>query len=86
MGNLDTNRAYAWTPDDHRVSTIMQGYFANFVKTGTPNGPGLPAWPAANAGNAIQVMHLDVDARVEPDRKRDRYLFLDQLYSGEGTK
>jgi para-nitrobenzyl esterase len=86
MGNLDTNPAYAWTDEDRRVSTIMQGYFANFVKTGTPNGAGLPAWPAANAGNTIQVMHLDVEARVEPDRKRDRYLFLDQLYSAEGSR
>jgi para-nitrobenzyl esterase len=58
----------------------MQGFFANFVKTGNPNGAGLPQWPAANNGPAVQVMRLDVDSRVEPDRTRDRYLFLDTLY------
>src|SRR3954470_11927964 len=33
MGNLDGSKAYAWTPDDHKVSEVMHGYFANFVKT-----------------------------------------------------
>ena len=57
----------------------MQGYFANFVKTGDPNGPGLPPWPAANRGDAAQVMHIDVETRVEPERHRGRYLILDRL-------
>ena len=80
MGNLSTNKVYAWTPDDFKVSEIFQSYFANFVKTGDPNGPGLPVWPAANHGDTVQVMHIDVDTRAEPERHRDRYLFLDQIY------
>jgi para-nitrobenzyl esterase len=40
MGNLDSNNVYAWTADDHKVSKAMQEYFANFVKTGDPNGRG----------------------------------------------
>ena len=79
MGNLDSNKVYAWTPDDHKVSEIMQGYFANFVKTGDPNGQGLLAWPAATEA-AVQVMRLDVTPRVETEQHRDRYLFLDQVY------
>src|SRR5207244_5158015 len=42
MGNLDSNKVYDWTPDDHKVSKVMQEYFANFIKTGNPNGTGLP--------------------------------------------
>jgi para-nitrobenzyl esterase len=80
MGNLATNKVFAWTPDDHKVSEIVQGYFANFIKTGDPNGPGLPKWPAANSGATVPVMHLDVNTRVEPETGRDRYLFLDQIY------
>ena len=34
MGNLDLNKVYAWTPDDYKVSKVMQEYFANFIKTG----------------------------------------------------
>ena len=35
MGNLATNKVYAWSDDDYKVSKVMQEYFANFVKTGT---------------------------------------------------
>jgi para-nitrobenzyl esterase len=80
MGNLDSNHVYGWTPDDKKVSETMQAFFANFVKTGSPNGPGLLTWPAAN-GNDVQVMRLDVDSRVEPDKTRARYLFLDSVYA-----
>ena len=54
------NKVYAWTPDDYKVSEAMQAYFANFVKTGDPNGPGLPKWPAATGGGDSQVMRIDV--------------------------
>ncbi len=80
MGNLGTNTVFAWTPDDYRLSELMQAYYANFVKTSDPNGPGLPLWPPAH-GDTVQVMRLDVDARVEPEQHRERYLFLD-LISG----
>src|SRR4029077_5819157 len=50
MGNLATNTVFAWTPDDFKVSQVMQDYFANFIKTGNPNGAGLPKWQAANDG------------------------------------
>jgi para-nitrobenzyl esterase len=83
MGNLATNKVYAWTPDDYRVSEVMQAYFANMIKSGDPNGPGLPVWPAANRGSSVQVMRLDIDPRAEPDRYRARYLFLDQFYTQE---
>ncbi|HET6567327.1 MAG TPA: carboxylesterase family protein [Rhodothermales bacterium] len=80
MGNLATNKVYAWTADDYKVSETMQGYFANFIKTGDPNGPGLPRWPAAGeVDDQIMLMRLDVNARAEPAKHRDRYLFLDRL-------
>lgn len=77
MGNLDGNKVYAWTPDDYKVSQIMQDYFANFIKTGNPNGKGLPTWPQFSAG---QRLVIDVNTRAEADKSRARYQFLDQFY------
>jgi para-nitrobenzyl esterase len=78
LGNLATNKVFAWTPDDYQVSKTMQAYFANFIKTGNPNGAGLPNWPALKPGAGGQLLHLDVQTRVVPDQTRDRYLFLEQ--------
>jgi para-nitrobenzyl esterase len=77
LGNLASNKVFAWTPDDYQVSKTMQAYFANFIKTGNPNGATLPAWPVLKPGTAGQVLRLDVQTRVEPDQTRARYLFLE---------
>jgi para-nitrobenzyl esterase len=47
MGNLAGNKVYAWTPDDYKVSEVMQAYFANVSKRQSQRG-GLPNWPAAS--------------------------------------
>jgi para-nitrobenzyl esterase len=33
------------TPQDQAVARTVNTYWANFAKTGDPNGPGLPTWP-----------------------------------------
>ena len=77
MGNLDSNKVYAWTPDDYKVSKVMQEYFANFIKTENPNGKGLSVWPKFAEG---QRLVIDVNTRAEADQTRPRYEFLDQFY------
>ena len=79
LGNLSTNKVYAWTPEDYKVSELMQAYFANFIKRGDPNGAGLPLWPAVKAGMPVQIMRIDVQSRAEADEHRARYVFLDRL-------
>jgi para-nitrobenzyl esterase len=77
LGNLATNHVYAWTAEDHKTSATMEGYFANFIKTGDPNGPGLPHWPAAtpkDGGLLRQV--IGVDSHTIVDRNAARYEFL----------
>lgn len=78
MGNLPGNKVFAWTPDDYAVSATLQGYFVNFIKTGNPNGHGLPHWPAANAGKTVMVQHINVKTRTEPETHRDRYEWMDK--------
>jgi para-nitrobenzyl esterase len=60
LGNLPGNKVYSWSADDYALSAQMQSYFANFIKTGNPNGAGLPEWPKANAGAGSHLMRLDV--------------------------
>jgi para-nitrobenzyl esterase len=79
LGNLPTNKVYSWTPDDYKVSTLMEQYFANFIKTGDPNGAGLPTWPKVVGGDTSQFMRIDVDTRAETEQHRGRYLVLDSL-------
>lgn len=81
MGNLPLVKDYAWTTDDFKVSDTMLNYFANFIKTGNPNGEKLPEWKSAKAGEAMPpVMVLDVDSRTENAKNDARYLFLDKAY------
>jgi para-nitrobenzyl esterase len=47
--------ALPWTPDDRHIADVMSSYWANITKTGNPNGPGLPHWPAYSTARA-QVM------------------------------
>ena len=80
MGNLATNKVFAWTEDDYTVSRAMQEYFANFIKTGDPNGSGLPKWEASNAGSLMQRMRIDVEPRLEPETRTMRHKALESLY------
>jgi para-nitrobenzyl esterase len=73
MGNLDGNKVYTWTENDRKVSNMMQGYFANFIKTGNPNGKGLPKWEKMQKGKAPAVMHIGVDTRNENSTIEARY-------------
>lgn len=81
LANLATNHVYAWTDDDYKTSTTMEGYFANFIKTGNPNGPGLPHWPAAapkDGGLLRQV--IDTNSHTIVDRNAARQAFLQRTY------
>lgn len=78
MGNLPTNRAYDWQPEDYRVSRIFKSYYANFVKTGNPNGKGVPEWPPLNHGDP-RIMIIDAHTRVIPEPHAERYNVLDKI-------
>jgi para-nitrobenzyl esterase len=45
------------TPKDEAMSEMMRSYWTNFAKTGDPNGPGLPNWPAYSEKEP-QMLHI----------------------------
>ncbi|WP_428331376.1 carboxylesterase/lipase family protein [Mucilaginibacter sp.] len=81
MGNLAYDRVYAWTPAEYKVSATMENYFANFIKTGNPNGKGLPKWAPNTKDSHVKFININVDTKLENESDRARYLFLDKQYN-----
>jgi para-nitrobenzyl esterase len=55
----------------------MTTYWANFARSGDPNGAGLPRWTRYDRGGS--VMHLDETIREAPESFRSRYEALDAV-------
>lgn len=82
MGTLPTNRVYDWQPDDYRVSDQFINYYANFIKTGNPNGLGLADWTSITGKERPTQLILDVDSYEEYDPAfEQRNLWLMQFKS-----
>jgi para-nitrobenzyl esterase len=67
-----------WRPSDGALADLMGSYWANFARTGDPNGPDLPKWPVYRADDGYQVMRLKSDPAAAPDAQRARYELLDK--------
>ena len=83
MGNLATNEYYDWNEDDHAISKLFLTYYANFCKTGNPNGKGLPQWTAITKENlnAAPVMKIDVESKVVASPEKEKaYRTLEKFY------
>ncbi len=75
---FDTFSAFPWaySEADRRTSAAMSAYWVNFVKSGDPNGPDLPEWPAFSAQDR-RIMILDAEPHVafpEHDERLARLL------------
>ena len=80
FGNLDSRKGAHFTPEDYKLSELMQTYWTNFAKTGNPNGDSAPQWPQYDAAGNWQVMRLSPDPGAAPDSHRARYLFLQSIW------
>lgn len=62
---------------DRELSRVMKQYYLNFIRTGDPNGEGLPQW-AASAGDS-RVLALGDDVLMTPAPHLALYEILDEM-------
>jgi para-nitrobenzyl esterase len=67
-------------PADRAMSELMSSYFVNFAKSGDPNGPGLPAWPAFTESSQ-QVMHFDAKPGARPVPNMTQIAAMDAYFA-----
>lgn len=80
LGNLHLMKVFAWTLEDYKVSDIMMNYFANFIKTGNPNGQNLPKWGRV-LGNDSHPTFINIDVETKSQNGNDeRYHFHDRYF------
>lgn len=53
----------------------MSSYWANFIKTGNPNGENLPEWAQYNSNNN-DIMILDINPQTKLLPNKDALNFL----------
>jgi len=69
MNNLRLLSNRPLKPEDYSLAGTMSDYWVNFVKSGNPNGPGLPNWPQYNtSNNLIEVFDKDVQTIRVPNQ------------------
>ncbi len=63
-------------PVDHALSKTMSGYWANFIKTGNPNGDGFPKWePYTSDGKKIMVLGITQESKTMPNSAALDFLY-----------
>ena len=67
---------WSWNDADRNVARLMSTYYANFAKSGDPNGPGLPLWPRYDTARPQHVVFDDRGATTA-DLPLNRLQFID---------
>jgi para-nitrobenzyl esterase len=63
FNNLPAN--VPWTDTDRALAATMSSYWVNFARSGNPNGPGLPPWPAYRGATTGQAQVLGDSVATE---------------------
>ena len=82
FGTLDARwGAPEATPEDQELAQKMSTYWADFARTGDPNGEGLPLWPAYDTQNeAILDIGSDGKPVGKPDPRKARLDVIEKAF------
>jgi len=87
FNNLRTRNGATVDPKDEAVAKMMNTYWANFAKTGDPNGPGLPNWPRYEPGKGeIFDIKLDGSPIAEPDPRKARLDVIEKAVNASTSR
>ncbi len=62
----------------------MSSYWANMIRNGDPNGPGLPAWKLYDPASPT-VMRLGSEWRPVPVATPERIAFWERFYATQAA-
>ena len=63
------------------MAGILNTYWANFAKTGNPNGKGLPVWPLYDPQKEM-ILDIELDGKtvVKPDPRKARFNVIEKAF------
>ena len=69
------------TPEEKELARIMNTYWANFAKTGDPNGKGLPVWPVYDIQKE-DILDIELDGKPvgKPDPRKARLDVIEKAF------
>ena len=68
---------------DRALSSLFSDYFVNFIRSGDPNGTGLPVWEQSADGTQLMLLGNEQKMISDPYLETDR--ILDQMQGWEDS-
>jgi para-nitrobenzyl esterase len=72
-----------FTAQDRALSRTLGAYWANWIKAGDPNGPGLPLWPRARP-DAPQMLEIGAQSQARPILPPEKLSLFERYAEGGG--